>query len=386
MEVKDILKLLTHEHIIEIMETIFNASYKRYENGTIAFESVCHNSTSKKLFYYHEPRNEGDIGRVFYCFVCNTSGNIIDILEQIGGYTFKEALKIVGDVVGVDTTYKRKIRGIQYDVEENTDLQFLAIHNRKKQHQHKRIENTYDDTILNEFSIEYPQCWKEEGIDGFTADKFDIRYHHNGEQAIIPVRNMSGQLIGIRVRNFNSYTVDNGYKYMPLMYRGTTYTFPTSTTLYGVWENQQTIREVGHVMLFESEKSVMMLDTFYEEHCIGLAVYGSSLSLAHRDMLLSLGVREVTICFDKEYSYEWLDKKYDKTKEQMSMIRYFKKLKKIAKTLHGYFTVNIVIDFDNLLDLKDSPTDKGKQVFESLLSKRITITDVEEDFLEFFNV
>ena len=93
MEVNEILKLLTREHVIKIMEDEYGATYKSYDNGVIAFESICHNSTSKKLYYYHEPRNEGDIGRVFYCFVCNTSGNIIDILEQLSGYTFKEALK-----------------------------------------------------------------------------------------------------------------------------------------------------------------------------------------------------------------------------------------------------------------------------------------------------
>ena len=385
MEVTDILKLLTREHIIKIMEDEYGATYKSYDNGVIAFESICHNSTSKKLYYYHEPRNEGDIGRVFYCFVCNTSGNIIDILEQLSGYTFKEALKIVGDVVGVDTTYRKRIRGIQRKPQENTDLKFLSIHNRKKR-QPKRVEKVYDDTILDNFNLEYPQCWQEEGIDSVTADVFDIRYNPNTNQAVIPVRDIQGQLIGVRVRNFDESTVEKGYKYMPLMYRGITYTFPTSNTLYGIWENQDIIRETGKVILFESEKSVLMLDTFYDSYCFGLAVYGSNLSLAHRDMLLALKVKEITICFDKEYCAEWFDSEYDKTKEQTLMFSYFKKLKKIAKMLSSYFTVNIVIDFDNNLDLKDSPVDKGKEVFELLLKDKITIVDVDNDFYEIFGI
>ena len=209
MEVNEILKLLTREHVIKIMENEYSATYKSYDNGVIAFESICHNSTSKKLYYYHEPRNEGDIGRVFYCFVCNTSGNIIDILEQLSGYTFKEALKIVGDVVGVDTTYRKRIRGIQRKPQENTDLKFLSIHNRKKR-QPKRAEKVYDDTILDNFNLEYPQCWQEEGIDSVTADVFDIRYNPNTNQAVIPVRDIQGQLIGIRVRNFDESAVEKG--------------------------------------------------------------------------------------------------------------------------------------------------------------------------------
>ena len=68
------------------------------------------------------------------------------------------------------------------------------------------------------------------------------------------------------------------------------------------------------------------------------------------------------------------------------MFNYFKKLKKISQMLINYFTVNIVIDWDNQLDLKDSPTDKGKEVFESLLKQKITIYDVEDDFKELFGI
>ena len=376
MEVNEVLKRLTREHIIRIMDEQFGATYKSYDNGVIAFESVCHNSTSHKLYYYHEPRREDDIGRTFYCYVCNVSGNIIDILMQLSGYSFVEALQIVGKVVGVDTTYRKKVRGIQRTPQENTDLKFLTIHTRKKR-ELKRLENVYDEQVLDSFSLEYPQCWNDEGIDCVTADVFDIRYNHNTDQAIIPVRNTDGMLIGVRVRNFDPIAVERGYKYMPLTFRGVTYKFPTSNALYGIWENKNNIQDSGKVVLFESEKSVMQLDTFYDGHGFGLAVYGSNLSIVHREMLLQLGVREVTICFDKEW---------DNTKEQTLMFNYFKKLKKITKMLFSYFTVNIVIDLDDRLELKDSPTDKGKEVFELLLKDKITIVDVDRDFYELFGI
>lgn len=385
MEVNEVLKRLTREHIIRIMDEQFGATYKSYDNGVMAFESVCHNSTSHKLYYYHEPRREDDIGRTFYCYVCNVSGNIIDILMQLSGYSFIEALQIVGKVVGVDTTYRKKVRGIQRTPQENTDLKFLTIHTRKKR-EPKRLENVYDERVLDSFSLEYPQCWSDEGIDCVTADVFDIRYNHNTDQAIIPVRNTNGMLIGVRVRNFDPIAVERGYKYMPLTFRGITYKFPTSNALYGIWENKHNIQDSGKVVLFESEKSVMQLDTFYDGHGFGLAVYGSNLSVVHREMLLQLGVREVTICFDKEYCKEWYEQEWDNTKEQTLMFNYFKKLKKITKMLFSYFTVNIVIDLDDRLELKDSPTDKGKKVFELLLKDKITIVDVDRDFYELFGI
>ena len=54
--------------------------------------------------------------------------------------------------------------------------------------------------------------------------------------------------------------------------------------------------------------------------------------------------------------------------------------------LFSYFTVNIVIDLDDRLELKDSPTDKGKEVFELLLKDKITIVDVDRDFYELFGI
>ena len=138
--------------------------------------------------------------------------------------------------------------------------------------------------------------------------------------------------------------------------------------------------------MFEGEKSVMQLHSFYDGYAYGLAVYGSNLSPIHVQMLLQLQVREVTICFDKEYCKAWYDDEYDNTKEQTSMFNYFKKLKKITKMLSSYFTVNIVIDFDDRLELKDSPTDKGKEVFEQLLQDKITIIDADTDFNEIFGI
>lgn len=385
MEVNDILKLLTPENVIRIMEQQYGATYKRYDNNVIAFESVCHNSTSKKLYYYHEPRKEDDIGRCFFCYVCNVSGNIIDILQELSGFTFVEALQIVGKEVGVDTTYRKKVRGIQRKPQENLDLKFLSIHNRKKK-QVKQLETVYDDKVLDNFALEYPQCWCDEGINGNIADIFDIRYNYNTNQAIMPVRNIEGQLIGVRVRNFEQEAVDKGYKYMPLMFQGNTYRFPTSTTLYGIWENKDNILKTKKVFLFEGEKSVLKANSFYDGNGLALGIYGSNLSQTHIQMLLQLEVSEITLCLDKEYCAEWFDEKFNGTKEQTLMFNYFKKLKKIVKMLNNYFTVNIVIDFYNLLDLKDAPCDKGKEVFETLLKEKITIVDVDEDFNELFGI
>lgn len=380
MEVKDLLKKVREEEVIHILSELYNAHYIHDKEGNLIFESICHGSTSHKLYYYQDE----EVGK-FHCYVCGTHCNIIDLLIELEGYTFNESMRVIGECLGINTNTYRRERGLKRINQVNTDLEFLSLHNRKKR-VIRKVETIYDDKVLDNFDCVYPLCWRQEGIDGVTAEKFDIRYDYEENRAIIPVRNLEGDLIGVRVRNFNDSAVDRGFKYLPLEYQGESYRFPTSTTLYGLYENQEVIKSKRRVILFEGEKSTQIVDSFYEGNCYALSTYGTNFGVVHRDILLTLGVTEVTFAWDKEYCEEYFGESYDNTKEQKLMYGFLDKLKKACTLLHSYVTINLLIDFDDELDLKDAPVDKGKEVFESLLKKKVTIVDVEEDFKEMFGI
>lgn len=380
MEVKDLLKKVREEEVIYILSELYNAHYIHDKEGNLIFESICHGSTSHKLYYYQDE----EVGK-FHCYVCGTHCNIIDLLIELEGYTFNESMRVIGECLGINTNTYRRERGLKRINQVNTDLEFLSLHNRKKR-VIRKVETIYDDKVLDNFDCVYPLCWRQEGIDGVTAEKFDIRYDYEENRAIIPVRNLNGDLIGVRVRNFNDSAVDRGFKYLPLEYQGESYRFPTSTTLYGLYENQEVIKSKRRVILFEGEKSTQIVDSFYEGNCYALSTYGTNFGVVHRDILLTLGVTEVTFAWDKEYCEEYFGESYDNTKEQRLMFGFLDKLKKACTLLHSYVTINLLIDFDDELDLKDAPVDKGKEVFESLLKKKVTIVDVEEDFKEMFGI
>lgn len=380
MEVKDLLKKVREEEVIHILSELYNAHYIHDKEGNLIFESICHGSTSHKLYYYQDE----EVGK-FHCYVCGTHCNIIDLLIELEGYTFNESMRVIGECLGINTNTYRRERGLKRINQVNTDLEFLSLHNRKKR-VIRKVETIYDDKVLDNFDCVYPLCWRQEGIDGVTAEKFDIRYDYEENRAIIPVRNLNGDLIGVRVRNFNDSAVDRGFKYLPLEYQGESYRFPTSTTLYGLYENQEVIKSKRRVILFEGEKSTQIVDSFYEGNCYALSTYGTNFGVVHRDILLTLGVTEVTFAWDKEYCEEYFGESYDNTKEQKLMYGFLDKLKKACTLLHSYVTINLLIDFDDELDLKDAPVDKGKEVFESLLKKKVTIVDVEEDFKEMFGI
>lgn len=110
------------------------------------------------------------------------------------------------------------------------------------------------------------------------------------------------------------------------------------------------------------EKSVILHGSYYgEDNNIALATCGNKLTTEQINLLVGLEIQEVVLAFDQDfktpYERESLMAKYDE----------------IGRRLAEYFKVSILIDFDGLLDYKDSPIDKGPKVFNKLFKDRYYI-------------
>ena len=79
------------------------------------------------------------------------------------------------------------------------------------------------------------------------------------------------------------------------------------------------------------------------------------------DLLLNLGVDEVILCYDKE----WTD-----GVGQPEYMAYREKLRQHVQYLSQYCATYIVMDKDGLLNYKDSPSDKGKETLEALMKQK----------------
>ena len=108
----------------------------------------------------------------------------------------------------------------------------------------------------------------------------------------------------------------------------------------------------------------MQLDSILKDDNIGVALSSSSLSLVQVELLKQLNVEEVIIALDKEFM------EYGTEEEK----RYAVKVRKgVINKLLPYFNVSVMWDRDGLLGYKDSPTDKGAEVFYNLFRNRIKI-------------
>lgn len=162
---------------------------------------------------------------------------------------------------------------------------------------------------------------------------------------------------------------------MPITVESKQYNHQTMFNLYGLHKTKEAIKRLGKVAIFEGEKSVLKCEDFYEMNNFSVASCSSNITNFHRDILLSLGIEEVIICFDKfrgKQDYE-TDEKYE-----VRLDEYQKRLLKLANKFTPYVRTYIVYDDFGLLPEKSSPVDKGKEILEELMKCKYEINTINE--------
>lgn len=341
--------MYTKEDINKIL-SYFDLEYKDIGNAYV-MKTVCHNrdgTGSEKLYIYF---NEDSV--IFRCYTNCGTMSLEKFIEKYRDCNYFDAKRIIDEILdrsinGFDKLYK----------EEELEPPFV----KKKQKEYK-INEVINDSILNSFYPVPYGGWIKENISAKTQEKFHIRFDVVHNAIIIPQLNENGQLVGIRRRALNEFDIENSGKYKPVFTGGRWYNADSSTILYGLFENKENIIKSKKAIVFEAEKSVMQLDTFYNGTAPAVALYGSNISSYQANLLRRLGVEELVVALDKEYQ------------DEHEYQTYLKVLVKKFKNFQSFFTVTFVLDGFNssLLDYKDSPSDKGKETFEKLFRKRIIL-------------
>lgn len=188
------------------------------------------------------------------------------------------------------------------------------------------------------------RVWEEEGIFRQSLDRFQVRYDPLSNRLVFPIRAPNGDIINLCGR-----TLDPAYKEKKL--RKYTYfqSMGTLDTIYGLWENRESIAARKELILFEGAKSVMKADTWGIPNTG--AILTSHLNPNQFRILIRLGVR-VVFALDAE-----VDIRQDKH----------------IRRLLPYVRVEWVRNRDGLLEDKDAPVDKGESVFRKLYQERSVV-------------
>lgn len=348
IKLRELMKSITPEKVIEIMGKLGITDYIERDKYII-FPTVCHNAdqttASRKLYYYKN-------NNFFYCYTSCEGMSIDKFLEHFydcRGYDYNWYNDIYL-FLGGDTIIES-----DFDIKEKQT-------NYRTRYSHSLLPSlsTYPKGILDMFSKYYPIEWLNDGISKESMDKFNILYSSTQNKIIIPHYDTNGELVGIRGRALNEQEVNTFGKYMPVKIENTFYTHPLSLNLYGLNITKENIISLGYAFIFEAEKSVLQLESFKNTINCGVAICGSSLNKYQLQILLrECHPKEIILCLDKEEKDESED--------------YFNKLAKICQKYKNYCNFSFIYDRDNLLEMKDSPTDKGEEIFNQLLLKRSRI-------------
>lgn len=335
---------MDHKAIIKFIEDEFGVKAIERHDAYI-LPTICHNEhaaeASHKLYLY---KNEDTETPIFYCYTeCGEAFNIYRLIQKYKALrgeeiSFSEAYKIFN---GQGYTYKKaapKDRPIP--IFEDPTLTELP---------------EYSDIVLQVFpDVKSTDPWALEGIDTNVLKKYEISFSASYEGVMIPHRDWRGRLVGLRIRTYNEKKVEKG-KYMPMMLNNIYYRHPLSLNLFGIYQNRENILKAKRVVLVESEKAVLQAESMLDDDNITLAVCGSAISSWQLSMMVyDLGIEELIIGFDKEYSnYEEMVDYTDRIYSQLGKIKHF-------------VSIGILVDRENVFDFKESPFDRTVDDFKKL--------------------
>lgn len=373
---KDELKLnLSIEQVFDLVAEL--GGEPRMESGFFISKTICHNHAgegSYKLYYY-------DNTKLFRCYTdCGTSFDIYELVRKIknnskdlksyynkeGKVCYREwELFDAVEFVAIYYGYSPKTFDFQKTQEKLKDWEVLNNYEQiNKDEQEQRVElRIFDNKILQYLPRPRIITWEQEGIKKEVMDHRGIAYDPKNQGIVIPHYDINNQLVGIRERTLIKEEENFG-KYRPAILNGVMYNHPLGFNLYNLNNSKNNIKIIKKVIVYEGEKSSLLYASFFgEENDISVAVCGSSLITYQVKLLLSLGVEEIIIAFDKQFK-EIGDKEWE---------RWTKKLYDIHTKYGVYVQISYLFDKKDLLDYKDSPVDKGKETFLKLFKNRIML-------------
>lgn len=343
---------LTDEKVIELLAFLGNDEYIN-KDDCIIFKTICHNvdpeDASLKLYYYKKNHR-------FVCYTeCGDSFNIYTLFER--------RYKLLGIKYNFYKDIILKISNGNVVHKDNTGFYSVYESNYDKYRKTKPLVNLphYNKNILNIYTSFATPEWLEDGISEEVMNIYNIKYSIVNNKIIIPHYDIDNNLIGIRGRALNENDLLIG-KYMPVQIEGYTYSHPLSYNLYGLNVVKDNVKKYELAIVAESEKSALQYMTMFgKDKAICVACCGSSFHRYQLDLLLSCGAKKVLIAFDKE----------GETWEKRQ--KYYNKLYSICNKYKNFCKMGFIFDSSNLLNLKDSPFDKGKEIAMKLIEQGVWI-------------
>ncbi|SDX93778.1 hypothetical protein [Thermoactinomyces sp. DSM 45892] len=270
------------------------------------------------------------------------SGDIFALVSYI--HHRKTGAEIPSDVFN-SKRYISQICQLQLDKMVHSIDWLVKVRKERKTANEHMTNPILPESILNQYYFQDSplpfQGWIEEGISYETQLSYEIGFDLETKRITIPIRNQSGQLVGVKGRIMKDEEDDRKYLYP--------YKCKNSLELFNYHRALEHILESGRVYVFEAEKSPMKACSHGIYNTVGIG--GSELSLEQARLLQSLGKDiQIILCYDQGKSA--------------------KDIKNQAMKLQDHQVFGM-FDTQNLLHQKNSPIDQGIDIWNRLVQNDI---------------
>lgn len=364
-KINEIKNSLTIEQVYQLVLELGGEPILK--NNYFISKTICHNPAgygSYKLYYY-------DNTKLFRCYTdCGEYFDIYELVQKQKSISDDIEWSLFKAIYFVLKYFNFPIEIFDFNDEDenNVKLSDWSIldkyeENKVEKRKQKAELTFYDESILTYLPKPIIIPWENEGISRDVIKSRNIAYDPKAQGIVIPHYDINDNLIGIRERTLIKEEEKNG-KYKPALLNNQMYNHPLSFNLYNINKSKNNIKLMKKVIVFEGEKSPLLYVSYFgEDNDISVACCGSSLVTYQVQLLLSLGVEEIIIAFDKQFK-ELNDDEHK---------RWVKKLKGIHEKYSMYVQISFLFDKWNLLRYKDSPIDRGKEIFLELYNRRIML-------------
>ena len=271
-------------------------------------------------------------------FARGYTGDIFSFIAQERNITFREVLLATKKLLGLGDNWEPRrqyqlFNGIYANIGKNSKME----------------AKVYDESILREYRPVANLRFLRDHISIKSQLKFSLSYNVETQRILIPIRNIYGDLCGVKARrNYDTDNMDDP-KYI--------YERPCakSLLLYGSHENYSHLMNADRIVIGESEKFVLACDSYGYNSAV--SIMGSTLSSEQAKILLGFNAKEYCFMMDEGLDPQII---YNNAK----LLKSFAAMRECKIT---YF------DWRNGLSVgeKESPTDNGKETFYDILKNEI---------------
>lgn len=272
-------------------------------------------------------------------------GDIINLVMIFKGIKFVEAINFLCMFLNISSTYE--------DIK--TPILFGGYYKKKTQYSSTIRPDLpiYPLSTLENYQSTCNRMFLNDGISLETQRKYKVGLDTYTQRISVPWFDEKGNLIGVMGRYNMEAAIcksENIAKWYPLI------PFKKSYFLYGLYQNKEIIETTRTIFIGESEKFPQQLDSMGYQ--IGVSIGSHELSDYQIHLIKGLNIKNLVLAYDKDISVEVLEQQIQMIKNNNILFR-------------NNINIGYIYDKDNLLEHKDSPTDKGLSVFEKLITQYI---------------